>query len=420
MLVTRRLLAPLLRGSTYRRWAYLILGGALLVPYLILTSIAAPTVLPWGLDMTGSLVVGGGLTLAALFASSLIPAVRVLEGAAIRELLDDPVPGAGHGAATNWSSRLRSSAMFGLHTITGGVIGLLSVLVPVLFVLSFSAPVRGRVVIGLTVWHVPEGWASAWIPGLFLLALLGLLYLVAGTGALLGRAAVVLLTPPPAERIAELERRTEQLAERNRLARELHDSVGHALSVVTLQAGAARRTLRGDPAVAETALLAIEESARAALDDLDHVLGLLREEAAGKQAAGKAPQADLAQLPDLIAATRTAGAAVSAELSGDFAEVPPVVSREAYRILQECLTNALRHAGKVPVSLRVAVLAGRLELTVGNPVDPGAAGAGSGSRGGRGLRGMTERVELLRGELSVGRSGDHWEVDVRLPWGARA
>ncbi|OZM72501.1 sensor histidine kinase [Amycolatopsis antarctica] len=380
------------------------------VPYLLLVAVVVPSVVPWGLDMTGSLLAGTVLALVVLFASSLIPAVRVLEGAAVREMLDDPAPGATFGPTGSMRVRLRSSAMFALHVLTGGVVSWLTIALPMAVAFSFGGPISGSIDLGGSVVVVPPGWASAWIPAVLAAGLVGLVYLVAGSGALLRRAAAALLGLPPAERIALLERRTERLAERNRLARELHDSVGHALSVVTLQAGAARRTLHRDPAVAERSLLAIEDSARAALDDLDHVLGLLREEAAGT-----APQAGLDQLGALLSATEMAGTVVRAEVSGDFAGVPPVVSREAYRILQECLTNALRHAGRVPVAVRVSAGQRRLDLAVTNPV----SGPETGTRGsgGRGLRGMAERVDVLRGDLRAGRANGNWEVAVSLPWG---
>lgn len=162
-------------------------------------------------------------------------------------------------------------------------------------------------------------------------------------GGLLRRIAGTLLGMSGAERITQLERRTEQLAEGTRLLRELHDSVGHALSVVTVQPGAARRTLRGDPGFTEQALTAIEESARTALEDLDHVLGLLR-------------RADV----------------------------------------------RVRYAGKVPVTVAVSIAPGELCVKVLNPLGTARA---SRPRGGRGLRGMAERAELLRGKLSAGPAG---------------
>ena len=110
-----------------------------------------------------------------------------------------------------------------------------------------------------------------------MLLLVGTVYAVAGLGALAATMAPVLLGPSPADRIAALEARERRLAERNRLARELHDSVGHALTATTLQAGAARAVFDSDPEFARRALAAIEEVGRTAMDDLDHVLGVLRD-----------------------------------------------------------------------------------------------------------------------------------------------
>jgi signal transduction histidine kinase len=179
--------------------------------------------------------------------------------------------------------------------------------------------------------------------------------------------------------------------------------------VATLQAGAARKLLDSDPAFARDALASVEDASRAALDDLDHVLGLLRD----GDAAATAPQPTLADLDRLLAETRAAGVEVRAELAGDLGRVPAVVSREAYRIVQEGLTNALRHAGRVPVTLRLAAGADRLELELTNP--PGPVGGGSPAGGGRGLRGIGERVAILGGQMTAGADGASWRVAVTLP-----
>ncbi|HET6705670.1 sensor histidine kinase, partial [Amycolatopsis sp.] len=329
---------------------------------------------------------------------------------AVRELLDDPVPDAPAKPRTR-AGRRRAAVMFVLHVGAGFVVSFFSLAAPVAIGLSIGAVFTGQLVQtgeGDAV-TVPVGWPSVWLPVVFLIGLVVLVYAVSVVGGLLRRAAIALLGTTAADRIARLERRTEQLAERNRLARELHDSVGHALSVVTVQAGAARRTLRTDPDFTERALGAIEESARTALDDLDHVLGLLREETAGRT-----PQPTLTALPALIETTRLAGTEVAADLGGDLAAVPPVVSREVYRILQECLTNAVRHAGRVPVTVAVDVAAHELRARVANPLGSGLRHTG----GGRGLRGMAERVAVLGGELSAGPEDERWVVVVRVPWGS--
>ncbi|MDQ3723521.1 MAG: histidine kinase, partial [Actinomycetota bacterium] len=211
----------------------------------------------------------------------------------------------------------------------------------------------------------------------------------------------------PAERLAASQRHAVHLAERNRLARELHDSVGHALSIVTVQAGAAGRVLDDDPAFAREALRNIETAARGGLRDLDHVLGLLRDDGASRT-----PTPTLADLARLVDSTRSAGVDVSTELTGPIDDVPQAVSREAYRIVQESLTNAARHAGHAPVSLRLSVGAHDLELELTNPIDashPRHAG------GGRGLNGIQERVTSLRGQVFAGPDAGRWRIAVRLP-----
>jgi signal transduction histidine kinase len=151
-----------------------------------------------------------------------------------------------------------------------------------------------------------------------------------------------------------------------------------------------------DPEFARQALGAIEEIGRTALDELDAVLGILREAPAGTTTA-----------PTLADLDRLLTGQVDAEIA--IAEVPAPVSREAYRIVQESLTNAAKHGGG-RVRLRVTTGADLL-IEVSNPV-----GAGSGARrGGRGIDGMRERVRLLGGELTAGREGDTWRVTARLP-----
>jgi signal transduction histidine kinase len=408
------LVLPVVDRSTYRRWVYLIVGGAFSFPYVLFTFVVLPAVFP-GIGEGPLVVAGAGFALLVTLVTTFLPAVRVLEGAAVKELLDDPVPGVTFGPTRSWRVRLRSSAMFLLHVGVGTALSFCTLLLPVVVVTGFAAPFTGRIgLAGSDPILVPAGLESAWIPLVPLAGGIALIYLVRLAGGLLRSAAAVLLGVPRWQRIEQLERQAEQLMERNRLAQELHDSVGHALSVVNLQAGAARFALDTGTRHVEEALRAIESASRAALDDLDYVLGLLRDEPPDDKSAEK-PQAVLTQLPDLIEATRLAGVPVDADVSGDPFTLPATVSRQAYRIVQECLTNVLRHAGPVPVELRVKVRDGRLDLHASNPVDP-ARPRRNRSGGGRGLRGIAERVDILGGQFSAGCKGNRWEVAVLLPW----
>ncbi|HCT81216.1 MAG TPA: two-component sensor histidine kinase, partial [Micromonosporaceae bacterium] len=239
-------------------------------------------------------------------------------------------------------------------------------------------------------------------------------YAVAGLGSLAALMAPVLLGPSTSERIAALETKADQLAERNRLARELHDSVGHALTVTTLQAAAAQRVLDNDPEFARKALSAIEETGRAAMEDLDHVLGLLREPGPFS----RVPQRTLADLTRLVADAQTTGLVVETSVDGSLDRVSPAVSREAYRIVQESLTNVVRHANAAPVSLRLSVDGRTLTIEISNPLE----GDTEKGPGGSGLNGMRDRVALLGGRFSAGPipDGSAWRVEAQLPTGERS
>ncbi|WP_395360322.1 sensor histidine kinase [Streptomyces sp. YH02] len=266
--------------------------------------------------------------------------------------------------------------------------------------------------------RVDDGWQS-WAVALGCLLLAGAVCVLV-TNALRW-SAPRLLGPSTAERLALAAERELRLAERNRLAHELHDSIGHTLTTTTIQAAVAGELMAADPEAARAALRSVEESARAALEDLDYVLGVLRE-----QEAETAPTRALADLPDLLDRLRHAGAVVEWDGSGDLAQVQGTLSRAAYRILQEGLTNAMRHGAGGPIQVRVAAGPEVLELGVVNETgvgtDPSAGpGAGPGRRkafptSGHGLPGLVERVRLLHGEIEAGPDGPgHWRLAVRLP-----
>lgn len=406
------------------RWGHLILGGALLMPFYLLASVGIPLVVDGADPMRDVLsqfgAFGCALPLAAL-AGLLFPLLRPLEAAAVRSLCGVPAQRLAEGPALSWAARRRSALWFVAHLLAGGIVSGMTLSAPpaavVLIMLPVSDPLRRS---------APD-WMHDALPGaLGPLTGLGLLALVVGTawaaGALLARCAPALLGPTPADRLAAAEHRAADLATRNRLARELHDAVGHALSAVTLQASAARRVLDADPEFARQALAAIEDSTREAVAELDTVLGLLREED-GTDPMAPAPTLD--GLEALLGRTRAAGVRVEATVEGRCTGLPPVVSREAYRIVQEGLSNALRHAGPVPVRLSLHRDERELTLRMENPVAGAAVGPAPGSPvpaprtgGGRGLLGIAERARLLGGEATAAAHDGVWRLTARLPLAA--
>ncbi|MFA4964676.1 MAG: histidine kinase [Thermoleophilia bacterium] len=198
--------------------------------------------------------------------------------------------------------------------------------------------------------------------------------------------------------------------ERARLARELHDSVGHALNVVVLHAGAAQRVLDSKPQLAREALDSIETAGRQALGDIERMLGILRapdEEVCCDVTPG------LGQIGVLCEQVREAGLPVTFSVEGEARTLPASLDLTAYRIVQEALTNTLKHAGKTQAAVTVSYEPDALALEV---LD-GGRGAGAGSAGGgRGLPGMRERVATFRGVLEAGpRAEGGFAVRARLP-----
>ncbi|MFD0902307.1 sensor histidine kinase [Actinomadura sediminis] len=197
--------------------------------------------------------------------------------------------------------------------------------------------------------------------------------------------------------------------ERARIARELHDVVAHHISLISVQAETARLAVAGMPAEGAERLLAIGDTARTALTEMRRLLGVLREDAG--EAGGppdRRPQPGLQQLLDLIDQTRDgSGAAARLIVSGPVAALGPGVELTAYRIVQEALTNARRHAPGAAVDVELAYAGEALRLTVrdngpGPAPRPGPAGGGAAGAGGHGLTGMRERVAAVGGELRTG------------------
>ena len=213
----------------------------------------------------------------------------------------------------------------------------------------------------------------------------------------------------------DLEREREEKAraavaeERVRIARELHDIVAHAISVIVLQARGGRRSLATDPEETREALDTIEATGSQALAEMRRLLGMLRRD---DEEIALAPQPSLRYLDALAAQVREAGLPVDLSVEGEPTELPPGVDLSAYRIVQEALTNALKHAGPATARVVVRYRENDLELEI---ADTGA-GASASDGEGHGLAGMRERVSLYGGKIGTGpRDGGGFAVRARLP-----
>ncbi|HYY33773.1 MAG TPA: histidine kinase [Gaiellaceae bacterium] len=216
-----------------------------------------------------------------------------------------------------------------------------------------------------------------------------------------------------AEHEAERERRLAVAEERTRIARDLHDSAGHAINVILVQAAAARLLSAKDPGRAREALETVEGVARDTLAEIDRLVSVLRENSSSENS-GVEPPIGLTALDALAAQHRDAGLMLDVRLHGRPRRLAPAVDRAAYRILQESLTNASRHGSG---SAEVELLFGRdgLEITVENPAEHGTA-----EGFGHGLIGMRERTSLLGGTLEAGLSDGRFRIRAELPYGVGA
>jgi signal transduction histidine kinase len=197
--------------------------------------------------------------------------------------------------------------------------------------------------------------------------------------------------------------------ERNRIARELHDVIGHTLTVSLLHVQGARLAVRHDPADAERALAEAERLGRECLAEVRTTVGMLREHDAADRTA---PLPGAGGLPALVEQFRSAGADVTLTVEGDIAGLPATTGLALYRIAQEALTNAAKHAPGAPTEVRLTVSPGEVTLTADSRVVPGR---GPGTGAGLGLVSMRERAESVGGRCEAGPGGRGWLVRATLP-----
>lgn len=256
--------------------------------------------------------------------------------------------------------------------------------------------------------------AGAWVHGSATAAPLLLL-----VTAVIGLLAALLRTGR--SRIEAVNARTESLAreraaaarqaaaeERLRIARDLHDLVGHGLSTIAVQSSTARLALdAGDTVAARTAMAAVEATSRGAMREMRQLLGVLRE-AGGPE---RAPSPGLADLDALAEGVRATGVRVEMEQQGDLTALPAAIEQAAYRVAQEALTNVVKHAPGASVAVRVTTDARFLRVRI---ADDGT-GAAPRAVGGHGLVGITERVGVLGGTVQAGPTEHGWVVEAVLP-----
>jgi len=212
------------------------------------------------------------------------------------------------------------------------------------------------------------------------------------------------------ERAREGEAQAAVQEERARIARELHDVVAHDVSVMVVQAAAAKRIVEREPDRGEEAIVSIEGTGREALAEMRRLLGVLRR---GDEDLALAPQPSLSRVDALLARTRAAGLDVALERSGDDAPLPAGVDLAAYRVVQEALANVVRHAGAEHATVRLTYDPRAVVVEV---VDDGRGAADGGGKAGHGLIGLRERVDLYGGDFEAGpRAEGGFGVRARLP-----
>ncbi|MFT3877813.1 MAG: histidine kinase [Propioniciclava sp.] len=279
----------------------------------------------------------------------------------------------------------------------------------------FTALVLAGAVSGMHVASAPRvddwrAWSIGVVAVLAQLVVAGLIGVVrrqarARYEAAIERAAVL-------EAQQEVERRLAAADERATIAREMHDILGHSLNAIAMQAEGTRHVLRADPDRADAALAGIGRLSRGAVDEVRGLIDVLRTE---DGAALRRPAPLLTDLPALIGTFRGSNERIRLQASGDLGEVPAHVARAGYRIVQEALTNAAKHAPGAPVTVRVAVMDGAVDLMIANPATRPAAPP---ARRGHGLVGMGERARCLGGTIHAGPdpTAGGWTVAATLPW----
>lgn len=399
-------LIPLQRaGRIFRHFVFMMIGALLAVPYIV--------VFIWATQLAAVSPANAAIAFTVLVLLLAVPAAlsatRALERTAVGELLGVKLPEPA-GPATR-QRRIRGAVWYLVHLMAGGLtlvaIAFAAPLIVAVLILPMLGNADSASQLAAAVVPFTDGTTAAlWSLGLGTAVIIFTIL----TGIALPHWATLLLGPSAAEHRALEEEQARLEAKRNELARELHDSVGHALTVTTLQATAAEALLGRDPDGAVRAMRAVADTGRSALAELDRVIGLLRSPGEYLDSS-----AGLIQLPGYLDRMGEQGLHVVRRFDGQVLEdVPAGASEPAFRILQEGLTNALKYAAPQEALLHLESTNGCLRVRLENPVaEP--AGETASRAGGRGLAGMQERARLAGGSTRSQLSGGRWILSAEIP-----
>ena len=402
---------PLQRaGRIFRHFVFMMIGALLAVPYIVVfiwaTQLAAVS--------PANAVVAFAVLVLLLAVPAVLSATRALERTAVGELL--AVKLAEPAGPVTRQRRIRGAVWYLVHLMAGGLTLVAIAFAAPLILAAVILPLLGNAdsanELAAAVVPFTDGTTAAlWSLGLST----GVIIFTILTGMALPHWASLLLGPSPAEHRELEEEQARMEARRNELARELHDSVGHALTVTTLQATAAEALLGRDPDGAARAMRAVADTGRSALAELDRVIGILR--APGAQVENPA---GLRQLPGYLDHMEDQGLHVEREFETQMLEeVPAAASAPAFKILQEGLTNALKYASPREAVLHIQPIGRYLQIRLVNPIAE-SSDAAAPRPSGRGIAGMQERARLAGGSTRSQLAGGRWILSVDIPLQERA
>lgn len=436
----------------WRRLLVLLIGGVIAVPYI---AVVIWVVTAWNAsgDRATSLLIAavGAIVFMLLCVPAFLSVIRALERTLAEQLLELSIPSPPRRPRT--ADRARGALFYFGHVFCGALLLFtVVILLPSALVLCLD-PDQAHELTSELLGAQVGATATLLPPVLIQFIAFGLLFLCVGLtiaeGYFLPHYALILLGPSPADRADLAGRERARQFGRTVLAREVHDSIGHALTVTTMQAAVAKRSLHTDPTLAEAAVDEIARTGREAVAELDHVLTLLRTQAdaespdseradvensaadtadsaagghdGGTSTAGEAhvegaPRRTMRDIDVLAQEARSVGHPAQLSVSGDAQCLSPMLVHELHRIVREALTNSLRHASAPGVSVSIVIEAGSVSVETRNACTRPAV---TPPRSSRGLEGIRERVELFGGRVKWGMDEGEWMLEAVLPIGER-